>query len=125
MPVETNVTKNVLSGSAEYTVAKETGAAGDFINMTFDNDLILDDIMVLGASSTVDFNVVVTIQYPSGAQMEVAPSTNVTSSAPYQLNDGADSRNMWFRIPKWSVLRFEIFSITTAGALQISVAGRG
>lgn len=127
---ELRLTKNVLSGSNEYTVAVDTAnfEAGDSIMITVDNDIIIDDMLVLALGST-DVVVKLLLQYPTGATLRINPSpaggTNVTSAAPYQMNDDADSRNMWFRIPKWTTLQILFAEIATSGALQVSVVGRG
>lgn len=122
--------KNVLSGTSEYTFAGSTGSGGslgtsDSISFVFDNDFTIDDILVAPLGD-INMNFNAYIVYPSGNTQSLQDATNtVAVNAPYRLNYDEATRNMWFRIPKWSVLQFVIGEITTGGPFQISVLGRG
>lgn len=123
------LTKNVLSGSSEYTVSVDSNniQENDGIFITFDNDVILDDINILALDPALDIQLSLMIQYPTGATLKIANPIpgNITATTPYQLNDNGSDRNMWFRIPKWSSLVIFQGTVGTPGTYQISVIGRG
>tara|TARA_B100000609_G_C17212903_1_gene434840 strand:+ start:1221 stop:1634 length:414 start_codon:yes stop_codon:yes gene_type:complete len=118
--------KNVLSGSAEYTFASSTSSgafnAGDKIQFVFDNDFTIDD-MVISALDSGTFVWKARLFYPTGHSAEIADAT--VSSNAFVLNDNDSSRNMWFRISKWTVLELELIENASTGAFQVSVVGRG
>lgn len=133
------VTKNVLKGSSEYVYPAyaTTGAGsdglvgGDSIEFLFDNDFILDDAVVQALSSGLNIDIKLFLVYPTGAVLDLtlAALENVTPTTPFQLNDDSSSRNLWFQIPKWTVLRLFLDSVQVAppgdGAFQLVVVGRG
>lgn len=132
------VTKNVLSGSADYiypgyvTTGSSGLVGGDSIELLFDNDVILDDIIVQAVSvSGLNFDMRLYLDYPTGHSLNItnAGPENITPTTPFQLNDNSSDRNLWYRVPKWTVLRMEIDSVAPAppgdGAFQIAVIGRG
>jgi hypothetical protein len=133
--------KNVLSGSAEYTAIASVQTGGrslngeDSLNIQFDNDVIIDDIVISGIG-TADLNLEMYLVFPTGHAMPVVTSAGAVAafqvSGPaganvtYQLNSNEDNRNMWFRIPKWSTLQITApGEAPTAGGFQVSVIGRG
>ncbi len=125
------LTKNVLSGSSEYSLNVDTVnfEVNDSIFVAVDNDMIADDLMIIGLDPNIDVTLKLFLQYPTGAKLRINPSpaagTQVTQAAPYQMNDDNDSRNMWFRVPKWTTLQIQFNTKTTDGALQVSLIGRG
>ena len=129
-------TKNVLSGSAEYVFPAyaTTGSTGliggDSIELLFDKDVILDDIIVQAITSGTNIDIDLYLNYPTGNGLRLTASAeNITSTTPFQLNDDSSDRNAWFRVPKWTTLGLFLNSVQPAsagdGAFQIIVIARG
>ncbi len=128
------VVKNVLSGSGDYVFSAfvTTGSGGlvggDSVELVFDNDIILGDVMVQGVTASgLDFNIRLYLEYPTGNVLDVtqAGTEKITSTAPFQINNNASDRNLWFRVPKWTVLRLTVDAVFGDGTFQLAVVGRG
>lgn len=117
---DTLLVKNVIAGSMEYTAKVSTMSANDTLQLTFDNDLILDDILVaIESGSNLQFDL--SLVYPSGSELDIVTG----QSSDYTMNQDGDSRNLWYRIPKWTTLKVDFTEVTTAKPVKVSVIGRG
>lgn len=121
MATETNLVKNVISGASEYPAEVTVGANGDKLGFSFDNEIIIDDLIVTLGSSAV-FSYKVQLIYPSGTKMEITPSAQ---SGDWVMNQDSDSRNLWYRLPRWTTLQIEVTSYTTGDSLKFSAIARG
>jgi len=121
MATEYDRPQTVFAGAKEYSADMTPSAQYDKINMRFDGELVVDDIVVtLGGSASLNFKL--KLIYSTGTTMEITPNAQSSS---YSLNQNNDSRNLWYRLPKWTTLQLEITSLTTADNVKLSVIGRG
>ena len=114
---DTNLTQRVRPGIEEY-YTRSTPDAGDTINFHFDSPFQLNDLIIDqtdSTSCTYDVNLI----YPA-SQMTLPITTSQSSN--YYLNADQSTRNLWYRIPAWTILQISVSSATSA-VLEVTAIG--
>ena len=121
--------KCVVGGSNEYTsviVVEDLDSSNtsggklginDSLSLVFDNDIILDDIMIKNPDGvTFDLKLV----FPTGNSIDLTSGTT-----DFSMNKPGDNSNIWYRSPKWTKIKLSVTPESGDGVLQLSVVGRG
>lgn len=122
MATTTELNMNLFPGVAEYTGRFTPSTMNDDLQMEFNGEIVIQDIIVdLGGDASLQYDV--NLIYPaSGCSLQVASG----KTTDYYLNrDESDyGRHLWYNLPSGTKLQVKSTWVTTADSIDVVVIGR-